>query len=75
MCNVNIVPAATPTDSEVVVTIATPTDSGASYNDDYYTTDDMFVLHFAFILLVVALLVKYLTRKMYINLLGGRKGE
>lgn len=53
--------------------LATPTDS--DYVENNYSFNDMYLLVFAFVLFVIALLVKFTVRKMYINLLGGRKGE
>lgn len=53
--------------------VATPTDS--DYVDNNYSFNDMYLLAFAFMLFTVALLVKSTIRKMYVNLLGGRKGE
>ena len=61
---------------ETIQTLATATDSDSSgYNDNFYSINDMYVLHFAFILLMVGLVTKCMVRKMYINLIGGRKGE
>lgn len=54
--------------------IATPTDGG-NVADSFYGISDMYLLLFAFIVFLVAVLSKNLIRKMYINLLGGRKGE
>lgn len=54
---------------------ATPSDSGSSVSDNYYSMNDLYLLCFAFFLLVTAFLLKGMFRKMYINLLGGRKGE
>lgn len=55
--------------------IATPTDSVNSVNDNFYSMNDLYLLCFAFFLLITAFLLKGMFRKMYVNLLGGRKGE
>ncbi|MBE5952851.1 MAG: hypothetical protein E7257_01670 [Lachnospiraceae bacterium] len=54
---------------------ATPTDGGSSVNDNFYSMNDLYLLCFAFFLLITAFLLKGMFRKMYVNLLGGRKGE
>lgn len=55
--------------------LATPSDSGSSVSDNFYSMNDLYVLHYAFVLIIIAFLFKSAIRKMYINLLGGRKGE
>lgn len=55
--------------------VATPTDNFNMYEDNMYSISDMYLLHYVFILLVVAVLTKFMFRKMYVNILGGRKGE
>lgn len=54
--------------------VATPTDS-SSMTDSFYSASDMYLLLYAFIIFLIAVRSKVLFRKMYINLLGGRKGE
>lgn len=60
---------------ETTETVATPTDSVNNYESNYYTSNDIYVLLVALALLLVGITTKNLFRKMYINVLGGRKGE
>ena len=62
-------------DNVTTEVVATPTDSANMYVDNMYSISDMYLLHYVFILLAVAVLTKFMFRKMYVNILGGRKGE
>lgn len=51
---------------------AAPSDN---YNDGSYTTGDSFLLVLGISLVCFGIAFKSFFRKMYINVLGGRKGE
>ncbi len=55
-----------------VIEVATPTDT---YSEENYNFNEMYLLGFGIALVCVGIMFKRFFRKMYINLLGGRKGE
>lgn len=72
-------PGATPSDveetTEILTTetlVATPTDT---YEDNSYSFNNLYLLGFGVALVCVGILFKKFFRRMYVNLLGGRKGE
>lgn len=75
-----VIPTASPSDSgestenltTEVIEVATPTDT---YSDENYDFNEMYLLGFGIALVCIGIMFKRFFRRMYINLLGGRKGE
>lgn len=63
------------TNTDVTTEAATEVDSESIYQEQLHTSNDNFLLILGISIVAFGLLFKRLFRKMYVNVLGGRKGE